>query len=150
MRLVYSSSIANLTTRENVLKSRFTKNLTREIYSVYSNHIRYLGNEEWTIISSAKLGSTILPRYHLPTQRLCKIEVPSFALEWPFIPSPLSSITISLISITFLCLQILLHTTNRARIKMQGPKQRKQIWKAARIITGLIKLSQCFLNWLTK
>ena len=27
MRLVYSSSIANLTTRENVLKSRFAKNV---------------------------------------------------------------------------------------------------------------------------
>ena len=30
------SSIANLTTRENVLKSRFAKNYTREIYGVYS------------------------------------------------------------------------------------------------------------------
>ena len=31
------SSIANLTTRENVLKSRFAKNLTREIYGIYSS-----------------------------------------------------------------------------------------------------------------
>ena len=33
------SSIANLTTRENVWKSRFVKNYTREIYGVYSTQI---------------------------------------------------------------------------------------------------------------
>ena len=36
LRPLLSSSITNLTTRENVLKTRFAKNLTREIYGVYS------------------------------------------------------------------------------------------------------------------
>ena len=37
LRPLLSSSITNLAARENVLKSRFAKNLTREIYGVYSN-----------------------------------------------------------------------------------------------------------------
>ena len=35
LRPLLSSSIANLTTRENVLKSRFAKNLTREIWHIH-------------------------------------------------------------------------------------------------------------------
>ena len=41
LRPLLSSSIANLTTHENVLKARITKNLTRKIYGVYSTCRRF-------------------------------------------------------------------------------------------------------------
>ena len=42
LRPLLSSSIANLTSRENVLKSWIAKNLTREIYGVYSSWLKQI------------------------------------------------------------------------------------------------------------